>query len=177
MGKTASFILNKDKELFYLINKSFKCKLLDILMPYITMLGGVSVSASIPLILIILGKGSNRILGYEILLSLTISTIFVQLIKRKTSRLRPYDIFDDINNFNIVLKDYSFPSGHTTGTFSIAIVVGMNIPTFMVSITALAMLVGISRIYLGVHHPSDVAVGIFLGSITSYMIHPYFIIL
>lgn len=174
MRKAASFILTKDKELFYLINKNLKCRLLDDLMPFITRLGGAPVTIFLPLILILLGNQNGRLLAYEILSSLTISHLIVRILKRKTTRLRPYDLFDDIDNYNI-LKDYSFPSGHTTATFSIATVITLNIPAFMTAIMTFALLVGLSRIYLGVHHPSDVVVGIFLGSMTSFIIHPYFI--
>lgn len=175
MKNIFNYILKKDRQLLYIINNKFKCKFFDLFMPYITLLGGVVFTILLPLLLISIGKDRTRLLGIEIIFSLAISNLFVQLIKRKTSRLRPYDILENINNFNMKLKDHSFPSGHTTATFSIATVLAMNMQISILGISSIALTVGVSRIYLGVHYPSDVAVGMVLGSITSFLIHPYFI--
>ncbi|WDC85721.1 phosphatase PAP2 family protein [Caloramator sp. mosi_1] len=67
------------------------------------------------------------------------------------------------------LKDYSFPSGHTTAAFSIFTTLAFFFPYLSVLFISLALLVGLSRIYLGVHYPTDVAAGILIGSLFSYL--------
>ncbi|MTI67261.1 MAG: phosphatase PAP2 family protein [Firmicutes bacterium] len=166
---------NGDQKIFYFLNGKLKCRPLDITMPYLTRLGGAVFSILLPLILLLFGKNKTRIIGFEILVSITLSHLFVRVIKNKFSRVRPYDILENINTYNITLKDYSFPSGHTTASFSMATVISLNIPYLMAIIMGLATIIGISRIYVGVHYPSDVMVGIILGSSTSYLVHPYFI--
>jgi undecaprenyl-diphosphatase len=163
-----------DRKLFYMINGSIKCRLLDGLMPYITKLGGAVVTILLPITLIIIGKNKVRFIGIESLASLSTSHLIVQILKRTITRIRPYDILKHINTFNIYLKDYSFPSGHTTASFSIAVSIGLNVSYLTIPLLFIAGIVGVSRVYLGVHYPSDVVVGGLLGTITSFIIHSMF---
>ncbi|MGV2794782.1 phosphatase PAP2 family protein, partial [Clostridium perfringens] len=65
------------------------------------------------------------------------------------------------------LKDYSFPSGHTTAAFSVAIPFLFVAPGLAQILLPLASIGGLSRIYRGVHYPSDCRAGCFLGSGTA----------
>ena len=142
-------------------------------MIYITQLGGVIFTVSLTLVLIAFGKSYLRYLGFEVLIALSVTTLVVQVIKKIVSRERPYNILKDINTFNLELHDYSFPSGHTASSFCIATVLYLNIPQLMIPGMLVALLVGISRIYLAVHYPSDVFVGFIVGSITSVLTHSH----
>ncbi len=176
MKKLIKIFSLSDRKIFNLLNNKFKCTFFDIFMPYITKIGGVSFSVALPLLLIFFGEEKMRAIGVECLTSLFASHLVVQVLKRLITRQRPYNIFKNINTFNIFHKDYSFPSGHTTASFSLATVFSLNIPSFMLLFMSISSIVGISRVYLGVHYPSDIIVGIVLGSMTSIFIHPYFII-
>ena len=57
----------------------------------------------------------------------------------------------------------SFPSGHTASAAAFSSVVGDETPMAYIPITGLALGVGFSRVYTGVHYPGDVVVGWFLG--------------
>lgn len=59
----------------------------------------------------------------------------------------------------------SFPSGHSTMAFAVAMVAGMHLrqARWWVISLGLAGLIGLSRVYLGYHYPSDVLGGVFLG--------------
>jgi undecaprenyl-diphosphatase len=61
-------------------------------------------------------------------------------------------------------RDFSFPSGHAAAGFAGALVLGAHAPAFAPVFYALAVAVSLSRVYLGVHYPSDVAFGAFLGA-------------
>jgi undecaprenyl-diphosphatase len=71
------------------------------------------------------------------------------------------------------VDQFSFPSGHTTAAFSLAVTSALvtqgNIASSVYLI--LALLVAISRVYLGVHYPSDVIVGGIIGSSYAVLIH------
>ena len=65
-------------------------------------------------------------------------------------------------------KDYSFPSGHTAASFASAVAMFPNLQKkYSIPLLVLAFLIGFSRLYIGIHYPTDVLVGlidgIFLG--------------
>lgn len=158
-----------------LINAKIKNKYLDIFMYRITDLGGAIFISVFTLSLVIFGSPRNKIVGVEALLALAISQIIVHSLKRLLNRERPYKILEQLNTFGIDLSDYSFPSGHTTASFSLATSLALNNPRFSIIVLVLAMLIAISRIYLGVHYPTDVAAGIILGVGSAIVVHVYLI--
>ncbi|TDQ78263.1 phosphatase PAP2 family protein [Sphingobacterium yanglingense] len=91
-----------------------------------------------------------------------------QLFKRK----RP---FRKYNNFVAVTQasGYSFPSGHTSSAFSNAVSLSQAYPKWYVIAPSLlwSSSVAYSRMYLGVHYPSDIAAGALLGSGVATGIH------
>jgi undecaprenyl-diphosphatase len=62
------------------------------------------------------------------------------------------------------LTEHSFPSGHTTTSFACATVLAAFVPRLRVPFYVLAVLVAVSRLYNGVHYPTDVIAGAALGT-------------
>jgi undecaprenyl-diphosphatase len=58
---------------------------------------------------------------------------------------------------------FSFPSGHTAAAFAMATLVSFHFPILTLPVIIWALLVGFSRIYLGVHYPTDILAGIVIG--------------
>jgi undecaprenyl-diphosphatase len=104
--------------------------------------------------------------------STAISYGLTLLIKQLVKRPRPF-----VQNMNIVPvsrpSSSSFPSGHTSTTFASATALSVAYPKWYVIAPAFlwAGSVGYSRMYLGVHYPTDVAAGAILGSGTSILLN------
>ena len=92
------------------------------------------------------------------LMSLVVSHLLVQVVKRKVVRLRPAGV-ERLVSLVRVPDCFSFPSGHATASMSVALVYGVAIPALAVPLFVLALVVGFSRVRLGMHYPSDVLVG------------------
>ncbi|GMG96428.1 phosphatase PAP2 family protein [Tepidimicrobium xylanilyticum] len=162
-----------DEKFIQIINVNMKSKFLDRFMPRFTNLGGVFSTTFIIFCLLVFGKGIGRIIGIQGAVTLAISQSITYSLKSLLSRERPYNILKDLNTFGIVLKDYSFPSGHTSASFSIAAIIALNMPKLSILVFPIALLIGISRIYLGVHYPTDVVAGIVLGTGSAILVHNY----
>lgn len=89
--------------------------------------------------------------------------ILVQVMKYSVHRLRPPAVMPDIYILGPALLKNSFPSGHTAAAFTMATVLAAYYPQFKYAFFAIAVLVGYSRIYLGVHFPLDVLFGALVG--------------
>ncbi len=92
-------------------------------------------------------------------------------LKHLSHRERPYIAHPELFTGKSSETDYSFPSGHTSIAFATATSVSLAFPKWYVIIPSFtyASLVGYSRMYLGVHYPSDVFGGAIIGAGSSIL--------
>ena len=82
--------------------------------------------------------------------------------------------YDRINLFNFEHKVNSFPSGHTQAAFTLAILLIIYTNRFTLIILIFAILMGISRIFMSMHFPSDLLFGSYICSLTPLLIFDWF---
>jgi len=170
VSRFVTWVASHDKRIFSLINQQLRCKVLDIVLPKITHLGGALITITSLLVIIAFTKGEIRLWSIEAILSLSLSHVVVHIIKKIYRRIRPYNKLEFVNLSSNPLRDYSFPSGHTTAGFAIAVVFSLHSTVLAMLLLPLAALVAISRIYLGLHYPTDCIIGALLGTVSSMVI-------
>ncbi|NMM64216.1 phosphatase PAP2 family protein [Clostridium sp. P21] len=158
-------IQNLDTNLLIFIQENMHTALMDKIMPVITFMGSKGlVWVCIGALLLINKK--HRKVGIMLALSLILVTILGEgIIKHVVQRTRPCV---DIPTMKMIIKGpttYSFPSGHTAASFAAAGVLMSNFKKYGLYALILAILIAFSRLYLFVHYPSDVFVGMILGLI------------
>jgi membrane-associated phospholipid phosphatase len=109
--------------------------------------------------------------------SVAVSGIAVNIIKVIAGRFRPSEFF--INGdygftfFQLSRAMTSFPSGHTVTAFALATAISHLWPRLSIPAWIFAISIGISRIAIGAHYPSDVLGGAFIGTLSVYLILYY----
>ena len=156
-------IQNFDFRILDWIQANLRNEVLDVVMPIITSLGnGGAIWIIITAILLIFNKTRNY--GYMSVIALILCLLIGNLaLKPFIARTRPFDINKVIDIIINKPKDFSFPSGHTMSSFAVATVLFYMDRKIGIIALILAILIGFSRLYLYVHFPSDVIVGMILG--------------
>lgn len=98
-------------------------------------------------------------------MTLVVSHLLVQVVKRTVARGRPGKVEGCVN---LVREPdcFSFPSGHAAASMSVALAYGTTFPAWAAPLLLVVAAVGFSRVRLGVHYPSDVLVGQFIAAVT-----------
>ena len=114
------------------------------------------------------GNGKRSMIG--VLMTFVLAYVSVELIlKPLIARPRPFAVLDGVRMLRWMgpISSYSFPSGHCASSAAAAFVLGSYYKRFRLPLALLVGSIAYSRIYLGVHYPSDclagLAVGVFCG--------------
>jgi membrane-associated phospholipid phosphatase len=114
----------------------------------------------------------------SIVAGVLISTILAQFLKRVVypEELRPISYLSEIFPVHVIdgvtmRKVHSFPSGHTTTAFAMALIMAyiINRKTWSVILPLLASLAGYSRVYLAQHFPTDIFAGMCIGIVSAIL--------
>lgn len=94
-----------------------------------------------------------------------------ELLKRSIRRERPATTYPGELYVYEIRTDYAMPSGHTSGAFATATALSLKYPEWYVVVPAYvwASSVGLSRMHLGLHYPTDVLAGAALGAGSAFI--------
>ena len=175
------FLLSIDRTIFTLLNSILTNSLFDIVMPFLTDLNKIWFGRILAGILWIalMWKGGARgrtaalLLFPLILLSDQLSSSF---IKPLAQRPRPCHLIGEIRviqNVRLLVdcgSGYSFPSSHAVNNFAAAILFSFFFKKWFWMFISFAIIISYSRIYVGLHYPSDVMGGAMMGIACAFII-------
>lgn len=153
-----------DVNILLFIQEHLRFDFLTPILKFLTMLGDHGMLwIGIALLLILIKR--TRPIGATAGASLAINALLVNVfLKNIVARTRPYEVIDGLTSLVGEQSDFSFPSGHTSSAFSVAVVMFMLMPKkYGVPALIVATLIAYSRLYVGVHYPSDVIGGLIVG--------------
>jgi undecaprenyl-diphosphatase len=167
-----------DRHLFRLMNDAWTNSALDLFMPF---LSGVANDGLLWLavlaVIAVLGGKVGRWAALAGLVALGVGAATSDILKELTAQARPFLVLSDVHLAIDPPDSYSFPSGHATSAFATSSGVIFThrrllgrVPHWDWGLLALAGAVAYSRVYVGVHYPSDVLVGVVLGTFIGWTV-------
>ncbi len=169
-----------EEQILLFVQNNIRNPILDPLMLFITHLGDAGIIWIIIIALLLLFKKTRRV-GIYCTAALLLDLIFINgIIKNLVGRIRPYEVIDGLICMVGPQKDASFPSGHTASSVVTSTVIFMKMPKKAgIPAIVLAVLIALSRIYVGVHYPTDILGGLFFGILiallTVYLMDRFFV--
>ncbi len=163
-------LLNLDGNILIWIQEFLRNPVFDPVMKGITALGNAGIFWIIATVILLIPKKTRRVglmSAFALLGSLLINNI---LLKNLVARTRPYYVVEGLIPIVKKPSEFSFPSGHAGSSFASAWVFYRNLPKkYGVWLLILAIAISFSRLYVGVHYPSDVLAGMVTGIMCGYL--------
>lgn len=160
----SDWLLQIDRAVFLFINGSLSNPVTDWVMPIVTNDNFLRVSYGV-IMLLLLGFGRRRFI-WPVVFSLVVVLLADQtssaFLKPWFERLRPCKVME-VHLLVGCGAGYAFPSSHAANLFGQALFFGLLYKKWLPYALGFAFLVGVSRVFVGVHYPLDVIGGIIIG--------------
>lgn len=161
---------NIENHIFFFFNHTLANPACDAVIEFFMKIPGQFVIIAAGAIAFFVGKKHLKITALIFISAFTITKYSYTAIKLLVQRPRPFQTLSDVRLILGPHGGYSFPSGHSTVSFCLAAVIAMRYPKARYPVFIAAALVALSRVYVGVHYPSDILVGAFFGTFIGYIV-------
>ena len=159
------WLLQLDGAVLLWIQEHIRKEFLDPVVVFISSLGNAGLFW-LALLIALLFVPRFRRAGLTGLFAVLIGFIITNLcLKNAVARIRPYEAVEGLRFIGMRPHDFSFPSGHSTCSIAAAVVLLWRLPKKAgIPLLVLAVLICLSRLYVGVHYPTDVLGGAVIGA-------------
>lgn len=140
-------------------------KVIDKIMVFISHIGDGYFYVVIGVVIYIMNPSIGKLFIPAALIAYSLEVPSHILLKKKIKRRRPCDRYHEIDNLVSLPDEFSFPSGHTAAAFCMSSMLAAFFPEGSWYYYSIATLIGLSRVYNGVHYPGDVIAGMLIGMI------------
>ena len=164
------FLLELDAAVLLWIQEYLRGPLMDAFFIFYTTLGNAGLMWLILSVVMLFFKRSRRA-GATALLALAVGFVFTNVIlKPLVCRTRPWLVVEGLTALIVENDPHSFPSGHTCAAFAATCAWRPYLSKRWGNIALVcAALMGFSRLYVGVHFPTDVLVGALVGCLSAWI--------
>ena len=119
------------------------------------------------------GARARRVVLYALLAAALTDATASRLIKPWVARPRPF-VTLAADHPLMGAGGYSFPSGHAANSFAVCVLLGLCYRRWLMALLGFAATIAFSRVYVGVHYPSDALAGAALGTAIGLLVHRLF---
>lgn len=161
MMQTITFL---DSQILLWIQQNLRSNMATVFWEFMTDLGNMGLLWILVAVGLLLRR-RTRSIGFTAALAIVMNTVISNgILKLWVARPRPFVTYADIIPLITPPVDFSFPSGHTSSSFAVAFVLFALLPRrWGVGALVAAALISLSRLYLGVHYPTDVLTGVLIA--------------
>lgn len=160
-----------DWNILFFIHDYIRNDFLDVVVPFYTSLGEDGILWIAIGVLMLIPK-KYRKCGIMVLAALLVMVVVNNLIlKNLIARPRPCWSYPEILELVHMPSSYSFPSGHTVSAFAVAVTIFTQHKKLGIVTIIMAAIMGLTRLYVFVHFPTDVYCGMLLGIAIAYFVY------
>jgi undecaprenyl-diphosphatase len=166
------FLIGIDQSIFWFLNTTTANPLLDKVMPFITERDNWFLLYIFLFFFFFLKLGKyGAVVSIVVILAVTlVDQTTSSILKPLFERLRPCHELEGVRLLVGCGGKYGFPSSHAANFFAAATVFSVFFPKYKILYLVIAFLVAYSRVYVGVHYPSDVIAGSLVGALGAFIL-------